>query len=112
MATLTDAVRTVRTMAEIPGLRGGFACFDEDLDCVGWDTQQDNRGSIWTLVPDDAALAAGSVEAGIREAGEGLLGMVSWAQNEADEDEHDLACLRERYAGGLGRLSAAVTADR
>jgi hypothetical protein len=35
MATVIDAIRTVEAMAEIPCLRGGFACFDNDLGAQG-----------------------------------------------------------------------------
>jgi len=109
MATLSDAIRTVEAMAEIPCLRGGFACFDDDLGPQGWDNTQDNLGTIWALVPDRPEDAERSLRDAIDECREGLLQMLDWVSSR-ETSASLVAChgARDHYNALLGALMAAV----
>ena len=76
MATFTEAVRTVEAMAAIPCLHGGFACFDDDLNAVGWYDEPDNLGRIWAEVPTSPAHAERAVRAAVDEHRKGLEDMI------------------------------------
>jgi hypothetical protein len=110
MATVIDAIRTVEAMAEIPCLRGGFACFDNDLGAQGWDNLHDNLGTIWALVPDRPEDAERSLRDAIDECREGLLHMLDWASS---RDAHSRTPdeglgARDQYNAMLGALMAVA----
>jgi hypothetical protein len=108
MATLSDAIRTVEAMAEIPCLRGGYACFDKNLDPEGWDTTQDNLGCLWVLVPEGPSDAAKTVEDGIAEYREGLLHMLDWVSSREASRFIDEPSSRDHYNAALGALIAVA----
>ena len=110
MATVIDAIRTVEAMAEIPCLRGGFACFDHDLGAQGWDNTQDNLGTIWALVPDRPEDAERSLRAAIDECREGLLRILDWAssRNVHSMTPDEVLRTRDRYNAMLGALMAVA----
>jgi hypothetical protein len=108
MATVTDAIRTVEAMAEIPCLRGGFACFDDDLEPQGWDKTQDNLGTIWALVPDRPEEAERSLRDAIDECREGLLHMLDWASSREASAFVDQRGVCDHYNAELGALMAVA----
>jgi hypothetical protein len=109
MATvIDDAIRTVEAMAAIPCLRGGFACFDNDVGAQGWDDTQDNIGTIWALVPDRPEDAERSLRDAIDEHREGLLQMLDWlSSGKADASMLVITDVRDCFNAKFGALMAA-----
>jgi flavin-binding protein dodecin len=105
--TMIDAIRTVEAMAEISCLRGGFACFDNDLGAQGWDKTQDNLGTIWALVPDRPEEAERSLRDAIDECRDDLLHMLDWASSREASASVDQGA-RDRYNAELGALMAVA----
>lgn len=101
------AIRTVEAMAEIPCLRGGFACFDDGLEPQGWCDHEDRVGTIWVRVPERPGEASKAVEAGIAEHREELLHMLDWASSREASAFVDQG-VRDHYNAKLGALMAAV----
>lgn len=99
-------------MAAIPCLRGGFACFEDDLEAVGWATTQDQYGSIWAKVPDGPESARVAVEQAVDECRRDLLGMIAYfndpetERKQADEYPERLAFLERTGASHEGKLYA------
>ena len=107
-SSLQDVVRTVEAMTAIPGLPGGFACFDDDLKCVGWDDCQYDRGTVWVEVPDTPDVVPACVEAGIDERRRELLRLLEHLSSRECSDPSPRA--RNIINADLGRLMAACEA--